>query len=106
MLNLSLFDLNGLLQTATTGWIGPVFLIIVAGVSITFLIRREIRQLLIFLVIAAIVGLLVYGGQALFGQQGNLKNAANTVANNVNVIVPTLTSHVSSVFTSIGNFIH
>lgn len=109
MLNLSLFagtGIGNMTSGLVSNWIGPAFLLIVAGVSITFLIRREIRQLIIFVIIAAIVGMLVYGGSELFGQNKGLNQAAQNVASSVNVIVPTVTSHVSSAFTSIGNFIH
>lgn len=70
-------------------WIGPVFLLIVAAISITFLINRQFRQLAIFLVIAAIVGAAVFFGSALFGKDGTFSKFAKNKASTINTVVPT-----------------
>lgn len=102
-----LFDgLSGLQKTLTDNWVGPIFLLVVGAIGITFLIKREIRKLIVFLIIAAIVGVLVYGAKDLFGSSGSLNKSANNLATNVNVIVPLIHAHASNVMTSIGNFIH
>lgn len=102
-----LFDgLSGLQTTITNNWVGPIFIVIVGAVGITFLVKREIRKLIIFLIIAAIVGVLVYGASGLFGSGGKLNQSASNLASNVNVIMPLIHVHASNVMTSIGNFIH
>lgn len=80
--------LNGLMDTLKNNWIGPVFFIIVAGVSVTFLLQREIRKLLVFIVIAAIVGVLIYFGTDLFGQNGSITNVVKKEATGINTILP------------------
>lgn len=103
-----LFDggLSGLQTTITNNWVGPIFIVVVGAVGITFLVKREIRKLMVFLLIAAIVGVLVYGASGLFGSSGSLNKSANNIATNVNVIMPLIHAHVSNVMTSLGNFIH
>lgn len=86
--------LNGLMETLKNNWIGPVFFIIVAAVSITFLLQREIRKLLVFVVIAALVGVLIYFGADLFGQNGSLTNFAKKEASNINTILPYWLSYI------------
>lgn len=86
--------LNGLMETLKNNWIGPVFFIIVAGVSITFLLQREIRKLLVFVVIAALVGVLIYFGADLFGQNGSLSNFAKKEASSINTIVPMIQAYI------------
>ena len=82
--------LNDLVNTVRENWIGPIFLIIVAGVSITFLIQRQIRNLLIFVGIAAVVGALIFFGENLFGSNGSLTKTASDGASKINAILPTL----------------
>lgn len=49
-------DLVGALKA----YIGPILLLIIGAVSITFLFRRQISQFLIFIVIAILVAILFY----------------------------------------------
>lgn len=86
--------LSGLMETLKNNWIGPVFFIIVAGVSITFLLQREIRKLLVFVVIAALVGVLIYFGADLFGQNGSLSNFAKKEASSINTILPMIQAYI------------
>lgn len=67
-------------------WIGPAFLICVAFFAIMFIKEREFRKLASFVVIAAIVALLIYGGPKLFGESGKLKKAAEDIVDTVNTI--------------------
>lgn len=48
------------LVNALKAYIGPILLLVIGAVSITFLFRRQISQFLIFLVIAIIVAILFY----------------------------------------------
>lgn len=81
-------DLSSAYQTFISGWIAPIFFIIVAAVAIILLWKRQIRELVIFIVIAALCGLLIFFGNDLFGQDGNLTGAANKVAKEINTIMP------------------
>ena len=90
MMNELIFNagIGDLTRTLRDNWIGPVFIIIVAAISITFLIRRQIRELLIFVGIAALVGALIFFGDNLFGQNGSLTRVANDSAGQINAILP------------------
>lgn len=101
-----LTGLGGLQHSLISNWIGPIFILVVAGVSLKFLISRQIRELLIFIVIAAIVGLLIYAGGSMFGKSGKLKQGAQSVANNVNVIMPFISYHFNHAMLVVGNLVH
>jgi hypothetical protein len=75
-------------------WIGPLFLILVAALSITFLIRREFRVLFGFLAIAIVVGLLIFFGNDFFGNGGQFTNIAKNEAGKINTIVPYMFSYM------------
>ena len=47
------------------GWIGPAAVLAVAGLSLVFLFRREMTKFVQFLVIAVLVGMLIYQGENL-----------------------------------------
>ena len=63
------------------GYVGPVFLVIVAGVSIMFVKEREFRKLAAFLGIAAIVGIIIFAGDQLFGDKGKISGTINSTLN-------------------------
>lgn len=68
----------GTVQTnLVNNWIGPAFLIVVAGFAIKFLISRQFRELAGFLGIAAIVALLVFNAGDLFGETGIFRKIAH-----------------------------
>lgn len=68
----------GNLQTnLVKNWIGPLFFIVVAALSIKFIISRQFRELAGFLGIAAVVGLLVFNATGLFSQSGIFYGIAN-----------------------------
>lgn len=81
-------DLASAYQTFISGWIAPIFFIIVAVVAIMLLWKRQIRELVIFIIIAALAGLLIFFGEALFGQDGNITGAANKIVKEINTILP------------------
>lgn len=62
--------LGSLQKTLVSNWIGPAFFIVVAGFAIKFIISRQFRELAGFLGIAAIVALLVFNSNGLFGTNG------------------------------------
>lgn len=78
---------NGGISTTTTNiaknWIGPIFILGTAGMSLMFLKDREFRKLISFLVICGIIGLMIYAGDSLFGEKGLFTNMGAGVANEV-----------------------
>ena len=78
--------LEGLSKTLVDQWIGPIYIVIVAVVAITLLLKKEIRGLVAFLIVAIICGLLVYFGKDLFGSSGKLTGAAKKAAGDISYI--------------------
>ena len=79
-MNITMFIANaglGKLQdTLVSNWIGPAFFIIVAAFAVKFIISRQFRELAGFLAIAAVVALLVFNADGLFGSGGIFYNIA------------------------------
>ena len=73
-MNITMFladaGLGTLQRTLVSNWIGPAFFIVVAGFAIKFIISRQFRELAGFLGIAAVVALLVFNADGLFGSGG------------------------------------
>lgn len=86
---LILAGLDGLRTTLVQQWIGPAALLVIAALSIKFLIDRNFRMLASFVVIGAIVAVLIYGTDLFFGQNGTFKKAVEDGAKQVQVISPT-----------------
>jgi len=78
--------LNGLWDTVLGNWIQPIFLAMIAIFAIKFIKDRQWTALVTFIGIAAVVGVLVFGGESLFGSEGSLKGVAEEVAGEVNAI--------------------
>ena len=87
LLNLFLLSgLNGLVETLTQNWLGPVFLIMVAGFSLAFLKNREFRGLIVFAIVAIIVALFIFMPGKLFGKDGKLTKQADNVVDSINYV--------------------
>lgn len=67
-----ILGLGTLQNDLISNWIGPAFFIVVAGFAIKFIISRQFRELASFLGIAAVVALLVFGGDFLFGKDSGI----------------------------------
>ena len=78
--------LNGLVKVLTENWIGPVFLIMVAGFALAFLKNREFRALIVFAIIAIIVALFIFMPDKIFGKKGKLTNQADKVVDTINYV--------------------
>ena len=89
---LILAGLDTLRSTLVQQWIGPAALLIIAALSIKFLIDRNFRMLASFVIIGAIVAVLIYGTDLFFGQNGTFKKAVEEGAKQVQVISPTFFS--------------
>lgn len=76
--------LADLWDNVLSNWIGPLFLAAVAVFALVFIKDRAWMKLIGFVGIAAIVGLLVWGGDALFGESGSLKNVAQGLSEDIN----------------------
>lgn len=85
MMNYIIFlaGLNELSQSVITDWIGPIYLLGVAGFALYFIKDREFRKLAAFLGIAAIVGALIFFGKDWFGNGGKLTKAAKSIGDKV-----------------------
>lgn len=75
--------LGGVTDMAINDWIAPAFFLVVAGFAIKFVIQRQFRELAAFLVIAAIVGLLIFNGDGLFGEGGIFYGVANKFSSGI-----------------------
>lgn len=75
--------LNGLMNSFKTNWIQPVFIVVVAAIAIPMVIQKQLRALAVFALVATIVALFVFKGEALFGSSGKLTGVANEVVNQV-----------------------
>lgn len=65
------------LADAIRNFVGPILLLIIGIIAITFLVKREMTQFIIFLVIAIAVALIFYA-------PGIISSLAGSVANDVN----------------------
>jgi len=54
------------------GWVAPIASILIAAIAVSFLIKRQMTQFVQFLVIAIIVGLLIYQGGNLLDWGGQV----------------------------------
>ncbi len=76
--------LGDLYNTVIKQWVGPIVLAGIAVFAIIFLKDRAWMKLISFVGIAAVVALLVYGGDFLFNGQGTgLTGVANNIAGEV-----------------------
>ena len=75
--------LNDLWKSVRDNWIQPVFLAAVAVGAFMFIKSQQITKLIMFLVVAAIVGVLIFFGDKLFGSDGALKNMFGSTAKKV-----------------------
>lgn len=75
--------LQGLWNKLMTGYVQWIFIGAVAIFSLVFIKDRKWMQLLSFVGIAAIVGVLIFGGEALFGKDKGITKAATSVAKEI-----------------------
>lgn len=76
--------LTDLKDTILDEWLGPLFIVGVAAFALVFIKDRAWMKLIGFVGIAAVVGVLVFAGDSLFGNEdsgltGVAKGAANEV---------------------------
>lgn len=93
--------LSGFTTTVIDNWLGPVFILGIAAFAIMFIKNRQWTQLISFVGIAAVVGVLIFAGASFFGKDGNLTTAAEDVGRSVNGTID-LGSLVDAVKIQIG----
>lgn len=99
-----MFNASGittLMNQLLDGWIGPAFIFIVAAVSLTFLFKRQFRELATFAIIAAIAGAMIFFGMELFGKSGTFSTLAKDGAQTINTITPSWISQIKLLITGI-----
>ena len=75
--------LTELWTTVQTNWIQPLFLAAVAVFALMLAKDKAWMKLISFVGIAAVVGVLIFAGDSLFGKDGNLTTTAGTLAGQV-----------------------
>lgn len=73
--------LGNVQNNLVSNWIGPAFFIVIAGISIKFIMSRQFRELAGFIGIAAIVALLIFNAGGLFGTNGVFTDIAKSFSN-------------------------
>lgn len=73
--------LNRVQTNLVSNWIGPALFIVVGAIAIKFIISRQFRELAGFLGIAAVVALIIFNTDRLFGQRGIFTKIADWLAN-------------------------
>jgi hypothetical protein len=80
--------IDGLWNNILANWITPIYLAAVAVFAIIFLKDRAWMKLIGFVGIAAVVGVLVFAGKALFGgENATLVKTGADIAKQVNTVV-------------------
>jgi hypothetical protein len=78
--------LAGLWDSLLANWIGPLFIAAVAVFALVFIKDRAWMKLISFVGIAAVVGVLVFAGGELFGDNKGLQKVAKDQAKQINVV--------------------
>ena len=75
--------LNSLWDSLKDNWIAPLFFAVVAVSAFMFIKSQQITKLIMFLVVAGIVGVLIFFGQDMFGEGGALSKMFQGTAHKV-----------------------
>jgi uncharacterized membrane protein len=77
-------DLSGVWASLVRGYIGPAIIIIVGCMSVMYLVKHQIRPMLVFLALAIIVAITIYAAPALLGQNSTLVKNGGEIARQIN----------------------
>lgn len=80
---LDVVALSNLSNTIIKDWVGPLLLAAIAVFAVVFIKDRAWMKLISFVGLAAVVAVLVYGGDAFFGESGIFKNTATSLGNEI-----------------------
>lgn len=78
--------LSDVQTTVVKGWIGPIFLILLAAGAVIEFRKRAFRTMGALVGIGVIAALLIYAGEDLLGANGNLKDAGKGISDKINTI--------------------
>lgn len=69
--------LQSLYNGVLNNWLKPAFLIMVAVGAFMFIRSQQLTKLVLFLVVCAVVGVLIFFGDGLFGKDGAVSKMFN-----------------------------
>lgn len=75
--------LDSLKKTIIDNWLGPIFIVGVAAFALVFIKDRAWMKLIGFVGIAAVVGVLIFAGDSLFGSGKGLQKVASSAAGGI-----------------------
>lgn len=78
--------LSGLQNWLVTNWLGPIYFIMIAAFSLIFIKDRAWMKLATFILIAAVVGILIFFTSTFFGKNGSLTKTGKTAGSQINTI--------------------
>lgn len=77
-------DLSGVWSALVSHYIGPAIIIIVGAMSVMYLVKHQIRPMLVYLALAIIVAITIYAAPALLGQNSTLVKNGGEIARQIN----------------------
>ncbi len=77
-------DLSGVWAALVSHYIGPAIIIIVGAMSVAYLVKRQLRPFVVYLVLAIIVAIVIYAAPALLGQNSTLVRNGGEIVKQVN----------------------
>lgn len=72
-----------MLESLRTGWIGPAFLFALSIMAVTFVFKKQYREMAITIAVAAVAAVLIYSPGFLFGKDAGLTKVAEDLAGQV-----------------------
>jgi hypothetical protein len=79
--------MQNLVNSVITDWLGPILIVMIAALSLMFIVRKQWVSALSFAGLAIIVSLFVFFGPQLFGKSGNLTGVGNKLSQQINTVV-------------------
>jgi uncharacterized membrane protein len=79
-----LADLAGVYSTVVQHYLGPVVIILCACFAIMYLVKREVRPMLVMIAMAVLVAIVLYAAPALFSQSSTLVRNGGEIAKQIN----------------------
>ena len=80
----NLADLSSVWSALVQHYIGPAIIIITGFFAVMYLVKKEIRPMLVFLALAVIVAVVVYAAPSLLGQNSTLVRNGGEIIKQVN----------------------
>lgn len=80
----NLADLTSVWSALVQHYIGPAIIIITGFFAVMYLVKNQIRPMLVFLALAVIVAVVVYAAPSLLGQNSTLVRNGGELAKQIN----------------------